>query len=176
MTGLWPVDLIFSLAALISEKLNHLVLRLKEVDIAAILLLWYKIIVVAFAVYYGLVTATTFKLFKEQWGIPHANPVMFLAIIIFFPLVFFFLKRYYHEIFPVKDKIRLDSHQELYYLTIFSVMFLLFASPDYCPWYIMWFLPFVLSLQNTRIKYFLLWIIFWNFPGKDFNIMPGLSI
>ena len=175
-TGLWPVDLVFSFAALLSEKLNRLVLRLKETDAAAIILHWYKIMVVTFAIYYGLVTATTFKLFKEQWGIPHANPVMFFAIFIFFPLVFFFVKKYYHDIFPAKDKLQLDSHQELYYLSIFSIMLLLFSSPDYCPWYIMWFLPFVLSLQNSRVKYFLLWIIFWNFPGRDFNIMPGLSI
>ena len=175
-TGFWPVDVVFSLAAFLSEKINRFVLKLKSTDLNSILLLWYKVMVATFAIYYGLVTATTFKLFKEQWGIPHANPVMFLAIVIYFPVVLFFLRKYYHDIFPAKDRLRLDSHQELYYLSIFSIMLLLFSSPDYCPWYIMWFLPFVFSLQNSRVKYFLLWIIFWNFPGKDFNIMPGLSI
>ena len=140
------------------------------------ILIWYKIIIFTFAIYYGLEAATTFKLFKEQWGIAHANPVVYLIILIYFPLVFFFLKKYYHKIFPKKESLELDPQQEIFYLSVFSIMFLLFSAPGYCPWYLMWFLPLVLSFQNSRVKYFLLWIIFWNFPGKDFNIMPGLSI
>ncbi len=175
LTGVFVVDFFFGLAGFISVKLNLLLLKLKETKRGDIILVWYKIMVVTFAFYYVLETATTFKLFKTQWGIPHANPVMFLVALIFFPLVFLFLKTYYHQIFPKKEKLKLDDHQELYYLSIFTTMFLLFSSPDYCPWYIMWFLPMLLSLKNNRVKYFLLWIIFWNFPGKDFAVMPGLN-
>ena len=174
-TGFLPVDALFGITAQISEKLNRLVLRLRSFEAGDIILVWYKIMVLTYALYYGLEVATTFKLFKVSWGIQHANPVVYLVLIIFFSLVYLFLKRYWNDIFPKKEELQLDPHQELYYLSTFTIMLLLFSSPDYCPWYLMWFLPMVFSMKNNRVKYFILWIIFWNFPGRDFNIMPGFG-
>jgi len=178
LTGFAALDSIFLFFAMLSEKLNKGLLKLQLPTLSSVLAKWYGIIVVAYAIYYGLVVATTFKLFKAQWGITHANPVVFTILFIYFPAVFYLLKKFSKEIFPSPEKMapELDSHQEMYYLSTFSIMLLLFSSPNYCPWYIMWFLPFILSFKNWKVKYFLLWLIFWNFPGKDFLVMPGLKL
>ena len=55
-------------------------------------------------------------------------------------------------------------------------MFLLFGSPDYPTWYIMWFIPLLLGIKTERVRFLLFAVGIWNIPGEGINLWPGKTI
>jgi hypothetical protein len=132
---------------------------------------WFKIIIINFIIYYGIAITTSFIYYKSEFGLDNPVPLMAISAILYFPLVFFVLHKYWHYL-----EIKWNPKEEMFILSIFSIIFLLFSSSQYNPWYVLWPLPFILATENKRIRFLLLWLIFWNFEGIGLSLLPGLAL
>lgn len=131
---------------------------------------WFKIAVVSYAVYYGAFITASIKFYHSELGIDPI-PAMLIFAILYFSIISFIAYRYGQHF-----KLKVERREEVFILSAFSLIFLLFGSSQYNPWYILWLLPFVLAIKNDRLRTVLLWLIFWNFEGIGISLLPGLSL
>jgi len=143
-----------------------------------VFLLWYKIIIITFVIYYGTQIVTGFLLyktdFKDSLGVKDPWVAMGLTAVVYYGLAGLIVYRFRHLLFP-KSMVTPEK-EELFVLGAFSIMFLLFGSPDYPTWYIMWFIPLVLGIRTDRIRHLLFAIMLWNIPGEGIRLWPGKSL
>ena len=141
-------------------------------------LLWYKVIIVTFVVYYGSQIITGFLLykgdFKDSLGVSDPWVAMGLSAFVYFGITGFILYRYRDFFFP--KSMEAPEKEELFVLGAFSIMLLLFGSPDYPNWYIMWFIPMVLGIRTDRIRHVLFAVMLWNIPGEGIKLWPGKAL
>jgi len=141
-------------------------------------LLWYKIIIITFIIYYGTQIVTGFLLyqkdFKDSLGVSDPWMAMGATALVYYGLAAIILYKFRHIFFP--KHMELPEKEELFVLGAFSMMFLLFGSPDYPTWYIMWFIPLILGIRTDRIRNMLFAIAIWNIPGEGLNMWPGKTL
>ena len=143
-----------------------------------IFLLWYKIILITFVVYYGTQIITGFLLyqkdFEDSLGVSDPWMAMGITALVYYGLAAFVLYRFRHIFFP--KRMEVPEKEELFVLGAFSMMLLLFGSPDYPTWYIMWFIPLLLGVRTDRIRHLLFAVALWNIPGEGIRLWPGKTI
>jgi hypothetical protein len=132
---------------------------------------WFKIIVLSFIIYYGIFMTASIMFFRYDLGLTDPVPIMATFAIIYFPLIIFLFFKYKHQFELVVAK-----SEEIYIVSAFALIFLIFGSSQFNPWYILWYLPFVLAIKNERIRIVLLWVIFWNFEGIGLSMLPGFGV
>jgi hypothetical protein len=93
-----------------------------------------------------------------------------------FGLVYFAISIFLFSKFIRKVEFKIGPEEELFVLTIFSFQFLLFASSQYNPWYLLWHLPFLLATKNEDIRFILFMLLFWNLGGFGISLLPGLVL
>ena len=133
--------------------------------------LWFKIIVGTFAIYYGLFFIASIKFFKTELGLNDPLAPMAILTIIYFPIIFLVMAKFKKYL-----EVKISKKEQIFIISAFSLIFLLFSSSQYNPWYLLWILPFVLCIKVNRIRYVLLWIIFWNFEGIGLSLLPGFVL
>jgi hypothetical protein len=143
-----------------------------------VFLIWYKVILITFVIYYGTQIATGFLLyevdFRDSLGIENPWMAVGIAAFVYYGLAAFVLHRWRGFFFP--KKMAVPEKEELFVLGTFAMMFLLFGSPDYPTWYIMWFIPLLLGIKTERIRFMLFAVGIWNIPGEGINLWPGKEI
>jgi hypothetical protein len=132
---------------------------------------WFKIIIIIFAVYYGLFITASIKFYHSALGLIDPIPTMLAFAFLYFSIISFVAYRIRQS-----SELRIENREEFYILAMFSLIFLLFGSSQYNPWYVLWFLPFLLAVKNVKIKFILLLIVFWNFEGLGISLLPGLVL
>jgi hypothetical protein len=132
---------------------------------------WFKFIVICFVIYYGLLIMASMVFYQSELGL--ANPIlpMVLFALVFFSIIYLLLTKFIFD-FQFKP----DKKEEMFILSAFSLFFLLFSSSQFNPWYFLWPLPFMLTIQNPRVRYILLLLIFWNLEGIGISLLPGFSL
>jgi hypothetical protein len=132
---------------------------------------WFKTIVVLLVVYYGgFITASL-----KDYNLGIGEGGYGLSIMIFTILYFVLTIPILYKFIP-RLNVEIDPGEKLFVLTIFVLMLFLFVSSQFNPWYLLWYLPFVLIIQNLKIKYIILWLMFWNLGGAGILIIPGLAL
>jgi len=143
-----------------------------------VFLFWYRVIFVTFVVYYGSQIVTGFLLYKGDFhknlGISDPWAMVYLSAAVYFGLAGAFLYRFRDYLFP--KSMAVPEREELFVLGAFSIMFLLFGSPDYPTWYIMWYIPLVLGIHTDTIRNLLFAVMLWNIPGEGIRLWPGKAI
>jgi hypothetical protein len=132
---------------------------------------WFKVVVVIFALYYGLFIIASMIFFQSDLGIDDPLPYMVAFAIIYFTMVLFLANQFWHRL-----DLNLAPSDEILVLSAFALIFLLFGSSQNNPWYLLWILPFVLIIKNNKIRLILLWLMFWNFEGLGISLLPGIGI
>ena len=173
----WP-----RLAGIIPDPLTAWFLRTLEPSpgerMGRVIAYWYRIIVITFVLYYGTQIITGFLLYQEDFrgslGISDPWKAMALTTLVYFGLAAFVLHRWRDVLFPAVTEV--PEKEELFVFGTFSLMFLLFGSPDYPPWYIMWFIPFILGIRTERIRFMLFAVSIWNIPGEGIHLWPGKTV
>jgi len=132
---------------------------------------WFKIIIIIFAVYYGLFITASIKFYHSELGLNDPVPTM-LA----FAFIYFFIVAVVAYNLRQHSELKIENREEFYILVMFALIFLLFGSNQYNPWYVLWFLPFLLAVKNVNIKLILLLLVFWNFEGLGISLLPGLVL
>jgi hypothetical protein len=132
---------------------------------------WYKFIVISFGIYYGLLILASMIFYQSELGLQ--NPLPFMAVfgLAYFSIIYLLLKK-----FIINFQFKPDKKEELFILSTFSLFFLLFSSSQFNPWYFLWTLPFMLTIQNPRARYILLLLIFWNLEGIGISLLPGFNL
>jgi hypothetical protein len=132
---------------------------------------WLKIIIIIYILYYGFVGIVTIKFYQS--GLQLSNPYVLMAIIaiIYFPGAFFIYDRYIKSM-----KFEIKNEEIMYVLAAFSIIFLLFSSSQFNPWYVLWVIPFILAIKNWKIRMILFFMVVWNFEGLGLSLLPGLGI
>ncbi|MEE9224310.1 MAG: glycosyltransferase 87 family protein [Thermoplasmata archaeon] len=131
-------------------------------------LLWYEVVVFISAAYLGL-------MILDGWA--QASPgtdftpsmVVFAAYVI---VLSFALHRYKESIFP--RKLSGGRTERILIITSLAIILFCFGLPNYAPWYIIWFLPFLLAVRTNSIRFTLLFLLVWHIMGKGVSIFPGL--
>ena len=143
-----------------------------------VFLFWYKVIFLIFVVYYGSQIITGFLLyrgdFQKNLNISDPWRMVYLSTIIYFSLAGAFIYFYRDFLFP--KRMAMPEKEEFFVLGAFSIILLLFGSPDYPTWYIMWYIPFVLGIRTDRIRNILFALMLWNIPGEGIRLLPGKAI
>jgi hypothetical protein len=132
---------------------------------------WFRIVVITYLVYYGIFITASMKFYHSDFGMDDPAPVMLIFMLLYFPLIFYLIQKYWEHF-----QLKIQKREELFVLSAFSLIFLLFASGQYNAWYILWFLPFVLAIENRYIRLALLWLMFWSYEGLGISLLPGLSL
>lgn len=132
---------------------------------------WFKIIMISFIIYYGIFMTASIMFFRSDLGLTDPVPIMATFAIIYFPLIIFLFYKYKHHF-----ELAVAKSEELYIVSAFALIFLIFGSSQFNPWYILWYLPFVLAIKNEKIRIILLWVIFWNFEGIGLSMLPGFAV
>ena len=132
---------------------------------------WFKTIIVIFIIYYGLFITASLKDYDLGLGAGGFG----MSMIIFASAYFLLAIPMLRKVLP-KIHVESDPEEELFVLSIFVIILFLFVSNQFNPWYLLWYLPFVLIIQNTKIKYIILWLMFWNLGGAGIALLPGLVL
>jgi hypothetical protein len=132
---------------------------------------WFKIIILFLIIYYGTFTMASFKSYQSDLSL--IDPAL---IMVGFALVYFTISIFLFNKFIRYIEFKIGPEEELFVLTIFSFQFLLFASSQYNPWYLLWHLPFLLATKNEDIRFILFMLLFWNLGGFGISLLPGLVL
>jgi len=132
---------------------------------------WFKTIIAIFVVYYGLFATASLKDYNLGIGEGGAG----LAIVIFASGYFLLTLPLLYKILPNLN-IDIEPKEQLFVLSTFVIILFLFVSSQFNPWYLLWYLPFVLIIQNPKIKYIILWLMFWNLGGAGIALLPGIML
>lgn len=131
-------------------------------------LLWYEVVVFISAAYLGL-------MILDGWAQapPGTDLAPSLAVFIGYAIVLsLVLIRYRETIFP--KKLSGGRTERILIITSLAIILFCFGLPNYAPWYIIWFLPFLLAVRTNSIRFTLLFLLVWHIMGKGVSIFPGL--
>ncbi|WP_455392345.1 glycosyltransferase 87 family protein, partial [[Eubacterium] cellulosolvens] len=132
---------------------------------------WFKVIILCYGIHYGLFITASIKFFQADLGLVDPVPIMATFAIIYFPVMYLVFDKYQYLL-----EIDAEISDEMFILSAFALIFMVFGSSQNNPWYILWFLPFVLVIKNNKLRLILLWVIFWNFEGLGLSLLPGFGI
>ncbi|UCH88332.1 MAG: hypothetical protein JSV49_08700, partial [Thermoplasmata archaeon] len=144
-----------------------IVWHLKKFDVD----FWFKFIIVIFVVYYGLLITASLKFYESDLTLGNTAVVMAAFAAVYFIIAAFVLRKFLQSF-----KLKTEPREEIFVLSAFAIIFILFSSPQFNPWYILWLLPFTLAVNNNYIRFILLWLMFWNFEGMGISLLPGLAL
>ena len=131
-------------------------------------LLWYEVVVFISAAYLGLMVL-------DGWvqAPPGTDIAPSLAVFVGYAIVLsLVLIRYRETIFPMK--LSGGRTERILIITSLAIILFCFGLPNYAPWYIIWFLPFLLAVRTNSIRFTLLFLLVWHIMGKGVSIFPGL--
>jgi hypothetical protein len=132
------------------------------------ILLWYEFVVFISAAYLGLMVL-------DGWAQAPSGTSIAPSLAVFGGYVIvlsFVLSRYRETIFP--KKLSGGRTERILIVTSLAIILFCFGLPNYAPWYIIWFLPFLLAVRTKSIRLTLLFLLVWHIMGKDVSIFPGL--
>ncbi len=132
---------------------------------------WFKLIIFIFVIYYGLYPVASLQFFKKELGLADPIPIMIIFALIYFTIAFLVLSHYLHRL-----EFQSSKREEMFILSTFALVFLLFSSSQNNPWYILWVLPFLFAIKADKIRLILLWLIVWNFEGLGISLLPGFVL
>ncbi len=130
-------------------------------------LIWHKIVVFISVAYLGL-------MILDGWAqAPSGTDISpYLGIsAVFFIVIGYAISRYRELIFP--QKLSGGRTERMLIITSFAIILFCFGLPNYAPWYIIWFLPFLLAVRTESIRVTLLFLLVWHIMGKGVSILPG---
>ena len=132
------------------------------------ILLWYKAVVLTFVFYWGLMVL-------DAWAqSPSDTDILpFLLILaVYCLLAGFFLMRFRDAIFP--KELPAGRAERILIVTTLAVALFCFGLPNYAPWYVIWFLPFLLAIRTDGIRLTLIALSVWHVMGAGVSLLPGL--
>lgn len=142
---------------------------MKEEEEEKQILFWYKVTVFISIGYLGL-------MILDGWAqAPSGTDIVpYLAIYaIFFIVAGYAIIRYWDLIFP--QKLSGGRTERILIVTSIAIILFCFGLPNYAPWYIIWFLPFLLAVRTQSVRLTLMFLLVWHIMGKGVSILPGLS-
>jgi len=130
----------------------------------------HRFVLFVYLIFFGFLLAAAPKYLKERHNNPYLTSsgavlLTLLIILIYIPIVYFAYKKMIPLVYkPSFEKFKWENYkkEELFLSSSFAIIFLLFAPPDYCGWYLIWLLPFILGIKTKSIRYSLLFITLWN--------------
>jgi len=169
--GVWITKWVFLVFALMLGFmfLHWLRSRQDKNELERMLLLWYRVVVVLYILYLGSQIVASISFYNTARGAALVV-VMVGATIGYFSILYFGLRKVRRFVFP--ERMAAVREEEMYLLCVFSMMLLLFGSPDYPPWYIIWMIPFMLGIRTRAMRNTLFFLSFWNFPVKGIPLLP----
>lgn len=132
------------------------------------ILLWYKVVVLMFVFYWGLMVL-------DGWAqSPSDTDILpFLLILAVYSLLAgIFLMRFRDAIFP--KELSAGRAERILIVTTLAVALFCFGIPNYAPWYVIWFLPFLLAIRTDGIRLTLIALSVWHVMGAGVSLLPGL--
>lgn len=132
-------------------------------------LLWYKVTVFISIGYLGL-------MILDGWAqAPSGTDILpYVGIYaVFFIVAGYVLLRYWGLIFP--QKLSGGRTERILIITSLAIILFCFGLPNYAPWYIIWFLPFLLAVRTESVRLTLVFLLVWHIMGKGVSLLPGLS-
>ncbi len=136
-------------------------------DEEEITLLWFKVVLFISTIYLGLMAL-------DAWAqTPSGTDITpFLAVtVLYFAAVGYLMLKYKDLIIP--RKLSGGETERILIITSFAIILFCFGLPNYAPWYIIWFLPFLLAVRTRSIRMTLLLLSVWHIMGKGVSILPG---
>jgi hypothetical protein len=133
----------------------------------ATILFWFKVVVLVSLVYWGLMILESRTLLPTP---PDILPFI-IALAIYSAVVVFALMRYWRAIFP-RSILERRGERTLIVMTL-AIMLFCFGLPNYTPWYVIWFLPFLLCIRTEKIRLTLLLLSVWRIMGVGISLLPG---
>jgi hypothetical protein len=131
------------------------------------ILLWYKIVLFISASYLGLMILDGWAQAPSGTDIAPALGVFATYIV----AVSYVMYRYRESIFP--KELSGGRTERILVITSLAIILFCFGLPNYAPWYIIWFLPFLLAVRTQSIRVTLLFLLVWHIMGKGVSILPG---
>ncbi len=132
------------------------------------ILLWYQVVVFISIAYVGLMVL-------DGWAQTDAGIYIlpaYLIFVIYAVAMRIALNKYWESIFP--RKLSGGRTERILIITSLAIILFCFGLPNYAPWYIIWFLPFLLAVRTKSIRFTLLFLLVWHIMGKGVSIFPGL--
>jgi hypothetical protein len=133
--------------------------------------LWLKIVIVLFLFYYGLIFLASIEFYKTELGLTNSKPLIVIIAMIYFSIIYFVYDRFIKNL-----NLKIEKKEEIFVISSFAIIFLVFSSSQFNPWYLLWFLPMILCIKNFKIRMILLLLMFWNFEGVGLQLFSGLAI
>jgi hypothetical protein len=132
---------------------------------------WLKIVIMLYLLYYGLVFLASIEFYRSELGITNPLPLIIIIALIYFSIIFFVCDKYISRL-----NLKIERKEEIFVISSFAIIFLVLSSSQYNPWYLLWFLPFILCIKNFKVRMVLLCLMFWNFEGVGLQLFSGLAI
>ncbi|MCK4445263.1 MAG: hypothetical protein KAW09_12010 [Thermoplasmata archaeon] len=132
-------------------------------------LFWYKVVLFVSVAYLGLMTLDAWTLASSGTSITPYAAVFAIYIIAVSYLMF----RYRDLVFP--KKLSGGRTERILVITSLAIMMFCFGLPNYAPWYIIWFLPFLLAVRTESIRITLLLLSVWHIMGEGVSLLPGFA-
>jgi hypothetical protein len=131
-------------------------------------LFWYKTVLFISTAYLGLMILDGWAQAPSGTDIaPYLG--VFAAYVI---IVSYAIYRYRKIIYP--QELSGGRTERILIITSLAIILFCFGLPNYAPWYITWFLPFLLSVRTQSIRVTLMLLLVWHIMGKGVSIFPGL--
>jgi hypothetical protein len=130
-------------------------------------LLWYKVVVFISVAYLGLMVLDGWS--QAPRGTDIAPTLLVFAVYVI--VLSFVLSRYRELIFP--NRLSGGRTERILVVTSLAIILFCFGLPNYAPWYILWFLPFLLAVRTDNVRFTLLFLLVWHIMGKGVSIFPG---
>jgi hypothetical protein len=140
----------------------------KKDDEERMTLLWYEVVVFISAAYLGL-------MILDGWAqAPSGTDFTpsFIVFVAYAIVLSFALYTYRDSVFP--RKLSGGRTERILIITSLAIILFCFGLPNYAPWYIIWFLPFLLAVRTNSIRFTLLFLLVWHIMGKGVSIFPGM--
>ena len=144
----------------------------------AIIMWWLKFIVFLYVLYFCLYGSSGVIFFSDEFGLTNPLPLAMSLFILFFAIG---IMIYYKVLLELLRKVEpeLSENQpecDISIIATFSIILLLFSSSQHNPWYILWLLPFILTINSRKLRTILLCFVIWNIPSFGTQLLPGLAI
>ncbi len=132
------------------------------------IIFWFKAVILIYTIYWAL-------MILDAWSQrPSDTDILpfVIGLIVYCSSVGFLTWRYRDTIFP-KSLFAGSREKPLIIITLALTLFC-FGLPNFSPWYIVWLLPFLLSIRTDEIRLTLLVFSVWHIMGIGVSILPGL--
>lgn len=167
--GPLKVSWIFMGIFLLLILIMYVTIWLKEEEEEKQILFWYKVTVFISIGYLGF-------MILDGWAQapPGTDMAPYLAVYaVFFIVAGYAIVRYWKIIFP--RRLSGGRTERILIVTSLAIILFCFGLPNYAPWYIIWFLPFLLAVRTDEVRLTLIFLLVWHIMGKGVSILPGMS-